>query len=74
MARATQKQLLGLEAILNSITGKQYELEWAYGRPRLLLILDEHGAAAEISPRLPTGQMATWLRAYIDGINVGRKL
>ena len=39
-------------------------LEWAYGRPRLY----DASGSRDLSPRLPTGQMAQWLSAFETGI------
>jgi hypothetical protein len=47
---------------------KAYRVEYAYGRPRLV----RAGGSVDVSPRLPTGALADWMRAYIAGINAAR--
>lgn len=45
-----------------------YRVEYAYGRPRLM----RAGGSVDVSPRLPAGQLADWMRAFIAGIDAGR--
>lgn len=59
--KADLKQLL---AVLNRLTDGDYEIGYAYGRPRLL----RAGGSVDVSPRLPRGQLVDWMRAYIAGI------
>lgn len=47
-----------------------YYLGGAYGGYRLERMC-EGGGATDISPRLPKGQLADWINAYINGIEVG---
>jgi hypothetical protein len=46
-----------------------YFVQFAYGRPRLF----RSGGAVEVSPRLPTGELAQWMRAYISGIEAAQE-
>lgn len=49
--------------------GSKYEIEYAYGRPRLVKIINgSNGCYANISPRLPKSQLAQWIWAYQAGI------
>jgi hypothetical protein len=43
-------------------------LDISYGQPRLHEVLDAGGGAREVSPRLPRGQMAQYIRAMLTGI------
>jgi hypothetical protein len=47
---------------------KQYFVQWAYGQPRLM----RAGGSVEVSPRLPSGQLAQWMRAFYAGVWAGR--
>jgi hypothetical protein len=42
-----------------------YRIAYAYGRPRL----ERAGGSVDVSPRLPAGELAQWMRAYLDGID-----
>lgn len=42
-----------------------HEIEFAYGRPRLVA----NGGSKDVSPRLPKPELEEWLRAYLGGIN-----
>lgn len=71
--RTTKAELEHLVRVLNNNLpkkGRQYELEYAYGAPRLVLAETQSPfGARDISPRLPSGQLKLWLSAFIDGIN-----
>jgi len=71
MPRITRRQLDQLVTVLNNrVTppkGKRYALEYAYGRPRLILEDKKKLTARDISPRLPTGALYMWISAFIDG-------
>jgi hypothetical protein len=74
--RTSREELQQMVVVLNNNLprkGKQYELEYTYGAPRLVLVetVSPYGAR-NISPRLPAGQLKLWLSAFIDGINEGR--
>jgi hypothetical protein len=45
-----------------------YTIEYAYGRPRLMRA---HGSV-DVSPRLSTGELAQWMRAFVAGIDAAR--
>lgn len=44
-------------------------IEWAYGRPRLY----DKGGARELSPRLPNGEMHTFLQGMSAGLDSARQ-
>ena len=48
-----------------------FHIDNAYGGYRLCEMDNEHGGVRDISPRLPAGQFADWLRAFIAGIRYG---
>ena len=50
-----------------------YYIGGAYGGYRLER-MSTGGGASDISPRLSKPALADWINAYIDGIEVGRKL
>ena len=50
-----------------------YYIAGAYGGYRLER-MSKGGGALDISPRLSKPALADWLNAYIDGIEVGRKI
>lgn len=64
----TRQYLRDNVAIVNrrleaSPAGRRYgplTIEWAYGRPRVY----RDGGAREVSPRLATGEMDTWLAGF----------
>lgn len=70
--KITKIDLYRITDQLNSITNYQYDfsVEYAYNSPRLYA----HDKSREISPRLSTSQLYTWINAYIDGIAVGYNL
>lgn len=49
-------------------SGVNITIEWAYGQPRCYS--KEGRGLKELSPRLPTGQMAIWLDGFTKGLNV----
>jgi hypothetical protein len=57
-----------LNMILERPADEAYEIEWAYGRLRLV----RNRGSVDVSPRLPKGQLAVWIRAYIAGIGAPR--
>ena len=50
-----------------------YYIGGAYGGYRLER-MSKGGGASDISPRLSKPALAEWINAYIDGIEVGRKI
>ena len=48
----------------------RHTVEYAYGSPRLY----RARGSVEVSPRLPAGQLADWMRAYIAGIHAGKEV
>lgn len=70
MKRTTQKQLEVMVENCNRIApqkGRKYAIEYAYGRPRLVLRWD-NGCCSDVSPRLSKGELATWIWAFQAGI------
>ena len=47
---------------------RDYFVQWAYGQPRLM----RKGGSVEVSPRLPAGQLALWMRAFLAGMEARR--
>ena len=58
----TKTQLRERVAELRSM-GFDISIEWAYGRPRCY----SRDGSRELSPRLPTGEMAIWLNGFVAG-------
>jgi len=63
MERTTRTDLRQMVVVLNNLTLGEYNIGWAYGRPRVCKDND----SVNVSPRLPMGEMKTWLYAYMDG-------
>jgi hypothetical protein len=63
MDRVTKSRLDRLCGYLNTITGIEHTIEYAYGRPRLM----RSGGSVEVSPRLPKPALYDWIHAYLDG-------
>jgi hypothetical protein len=83
MARTTRADLDQLADIINHALlcepgtpcakldpARAFTVEWAYGRPRLF----RARGSVEVSPRLTAGELAQWMRAFIDGINAAQWL
>ena len=66
--RTTRAELDQLCAIINRATDGDYEVQYAYGRPRLV----RANGSVDVSPRLSTGELAQWMRAMLTGIEAGR--
>jgi hypothetical protein len=71
--RTTKAHLQQLIKVLNNRNpkpGHRYEIEYAYGSPRLILAQTKSPyGARDISPRLPAGQLHIWLNAFLDGLD-----
>lgn len=63
MARTSKRDLDQMARHLASMTGLPVRVSWAYGQPRL----ESEDGAHEISPRLPSGQLMDWMRAFVTG-------
>lgn len=48
---------------------REYRVEYAYGRPRL----ERADGSVDVSPRLPAGELAMWMRAFIAGMDAMRE-
>lgn len=70
MEWATKTELREIVEDIRNLTGRDYTVEWAYGRPRLY----SEQQSREVSPRLPMGEMREWLWAFRQGIEVGISL
>ena len=81
MGRTTRADLDGLANIINHALlcepgtpcerldpAQAYTVAYAYGRPRL----ERANGSVDVSPRLPRGELAQWMRAYIAGIGAER--
>jgi hypothetical protein len=73
MARVKQSELEHLAEMINTRLGivdpdAKYEIHRAYGSPRL----ERELGSVDVSPRLPAGQLADWMRAYLAGIDTGK--
>jgi hypothetical protein len=77
MSRVTKAELEQLVVVLNNRLGRPVTwgqgghiyAGWAYGSPRLSEQLPS-GGERELSPRLPTGQLAAHVRAMLIGIDL----
>jgi hypothetical protein len=64
--RTTQGELEQIVGVINTMLGvEDYELDRSNGGTRLV----RDGGAREVSPRLPAGELAQWMRAFIKGID-----
>ena len=50
-----------------------FHIEHAYGAPRLVRMVTEGGGERDISPRLPNGELARWINAYIAGFETAKR-
>lgn len=68
--RTTRRELEQLAKTINIALAQkdEYFVQWAYGQPRLM----RAGGSVEVSPRLPSGQLAQWMRAFYAGVWAGR--
>lgn len=75
--RVTHKLLDECAEILSEQTNLKYEINWAYGKPMLVLkrlCKDNIVGTIDISPRLSPNQLHNWISAYSKGIDVGKEL
>jgi len=63
MSRTTRTELDALARIMGRADGQTYAVHYAYGQPRV----ERAGGSVDVSPRLPAGELARWMRAYISG-------
>lgn len=63
--RITDKDLEQLCVVMNNLTDHKYDfsVEWAYGAPRLV----RKKGSVDVSPRLPSGELTRWIRAFMGG-------
>lgn len=64
MTRTTRADLDELARVISQATAQEHAIQYAYGQPRLY----RAGGSVEVSPRLPAGQMALWMRAFVAGL------
>lgn len=48
--------------------GGKFFIGWAYGRPRVERQYGRTTGAQDISPRLPSGQLADWIHGFLAGV------
>jgi len=66
MARTSKKNLDELaKSISRAVGGEPFYIDWSYGHPSLYR--RSGGGAQDISPRLPSGQLWEWMRAFLRG-------
>lgn len=73
MPRVTKAELESIAERLGRMLGRDLFIGYAYGRPRLQEQFTDT-SVADISPRLPTGQLMEWMWAFAMGIEAGSKL
>jgi len=65
--RADLDQLARMIDLALSLPPGSHAIEYAYGSPRLV----RDGGSVDVSPRLPAGELARWIRAYHAGAVAG---
>jgi hypothetical protein len=69
MSRTTYAELKQIVRVINNMLDTdQYDLSFANSGVRLV----RDGGAREVSPRLSSGELAQWMRAFIAGIEAGQ--
>jgi hypothetical protein len=63
VTRTTRRELDALAADVGRALGRPMAIGYAYGRPRL----ESADGARALSPRLPAGDLADWMRAWLNG-------
>lgn len=66
MHRVTKAEIRDYVEYLRKTTNLPLSVGWAYGRPRVSI------SSNDLSPRLPTGQLADWLNAFAQGYSYGK--
>lgn len=69
MARTSQRELSQMVTHMENVTGLSLGIEHAYGAPRLV----SGDGSREVSPRLPSGQLLEWMRAFMRGFDAARR-
>ena len=69
MPRVTKKDLEQAITVIQNRTGQPYFIEFAYGKPRLLL--KKGKGASNISPRLSSSDLYVWMEAFLEGFEQG---
>jgi len=74
MTRTTKIDLLHYKNLINNVLEHRnipwrIRVEWAYGKPRVMMYDLAGNQLKGLSPRLPTGQLKTWLDAYLRGLS-----
>lgn len=69
MARTSQRDLNNMAHHIENVTGLAVMIDWAYGAPRLV----SGDGSREISPRLPSGQLMDWMRAFLSGYDAANR-
>ena len=63
--RTTRKDLNELCSHLRKVTGRDFHIGLAYGKPRL-----HEGNGSDVSPRLKPGELMLWLSGMAVGFQV----
>ena len=72
VTRTTRAELDTLAAIIDNrlhVPDGTHQIGYAYGRPRL----ERNGGSVDVSPRLPTGELAQGMRAYLAGMDAAER-
>ena len=70
--RTTQKELTALLNRMRDVSGLNLQLGGAYGGTEVYEELPT-GGARSMSGYLPAGQLAAWMRAWLDGYYAAKK-
>lgn len=71
MARTTDKELEAIVEQLNIVTNSAYDFSISHGYGGVRLWRD--GGNMDVSPLLAKGELAMWMRAFINGLNHATK-
>lgn len=70
MPRVSQADLHRVAATLSRMTNAKLFIQYAYGRPRLMELIDEKtGAVRDVSPRLSSGPLMQWMEGFYTGVD-----
>lgn len=70
--RVTHKELDEIAARLSQMTGRNLQIQWAYGKPRLHEVFPDT-CVSDVSPRLSPKEMAEWMWAFEKGLSFAKK-
>lgn len=77
-SRTRKVDLLHYKNLINNVLehrGIEYRIkvEWAYGKPRVMMYDLAGNQLRGLSPRLRTGLLKIWLDAYLGGLTAGKR-